>query len=88
MIGTNKQDAVETVHRMLETFLNEKMEAGKNCANPDIVPLLENRKVEYVSFADWKLIDVHETEAGQKQGRPRVKLTSIAEMLSVIRQKK
>jgi len=88
VIGTNKQDAVETVHRMLETFLNEKMEAGKNCANPDIVPLLENRKVEYVSFADWKLIDVHETEAGQKQGRPRVKLTSIAEMLSVIRQKK
>jgi len=88
VIGTNKQDAVETVHRMLETFLNEKMEAGKNCANPDIVALLENRKVEYVSFADWKLIDAHETEAGQKQGRPRVKLTSIAEMLSVIRQKK
>ena len=88
VIGTNKQDAVETVHRMLETFLNEKMEAGKNCTNPDIVALLENRKVEYVSFADWKLIDVHETEAGQKQGRPRVKLTSIAEMLSVIRQKK
>ena len=29
VIGTNKQDAVETVHRMLETFLNEKMEAGK-----------------------------------------------------------
>ena len=88
VIGTNKQDAVETVHRMLETFLNEKMEAGKNYANPDIVALLENRKVEYVSFADWKLIDAHETEAGQKQGRPRVKLTSIAEMLSVIRQKK
>ena len=88
VIGTNKQDAVETVHRMLETFLNEKMEAGKNCTNPDIVALLENRNVKYVSFADWKLIDAHETEAGQKQGRPRVKLTSIAEMLSVIRQKK
>ena len=86
VIGTNKQDAVETVHRMLETFLNEKMEAGKNYANPDIVPLLEKRKVEYVSFADWKLLDVHETDAGQKYGRPRVKLTSLAEMLSVIRQ--
>ena len=47
------------------------MEAGKNCNNPDIVSLLENRKVEYVSFADWKLIDAHEIEAGQKQGRPR-----------------
>ena len=88
VIGTNKQDAVETVQRMLETFLNEKMEAGKNYANPYIVNLLENRKVEYVSFADWKLLDAHEIEAGQKKGRPRVKLTSIAEMLSVIRQKK
>ena len=86
VIGTNKQDAVETVHRMLGTFLNEKMEAGKNYANSDIVPLLEKRKVEYVSFADWKLLDAHETDAGQKHGRPRVKLTSLAEMLSVIRQ--
>ena len=86
VIGTNKQDAVETVHRMLETFLNEKMEAGKNYTNPDIVSLLEKRKVEYVSFADWKLLDAHETDVGQKYGRPRVKLTSVAEMLSVIGQ--
>ena len=87
VIGTNKQDAVETVHRMLETFLKEKIKAGKNCSYPDIVPLLEKRKVEYVSFSDWKLLDAHETEAGKKLGRPRVKLTSKADMLSVIRQK-
>lgn len=88
VIGTNKQDAVETVHRMLGTFLKGKMDAGKNCTNLDIVSLLENRKVEYVSFSDWKLLDAHETEAGQKKGRPRVKITSKADMLSVIRQKK
>ena len=88
VIGTNKQDAVETVHRMLETFLKEKMESGKNVSNPDIVLLLEKRKVEFVSFADWKLLDAHEIEAGQKQGRPRVKLTSIAEMLEIFGQKR
>ena len=88
VIGTNKQDAVETVHRMLETFLKEKMEAGKNVSNPDIVLLLEKRKVEFVSFADWKLLDAHEIEAGQKQGRPRVKLTSTAEMLEIFCQKR
>ena len=88
VIGTNKQDAVETVHRMLETFLKEKMEAGKNVSNPDIVLLLEKRKVEFVSFADWKLLDAHETEAGEAQGRPRLKLTSITEMLEIIRQKR
>jgi len=88
VIGTNKQDAVETVHRMLETFLKEKMESGKNVSNPDIVLLLEKRKVEFVSFADWKLLDAHEIEAGQKQGRPRVKLTSTAEMLEIFCQKR
>ncbi len=88
VIGTNKQDAVETVHRMLETFLKEKMESGKNVSNPDIVLLLEKRKVEFVSFADWKLLDAHETEAGEAQGRPRLKLTSITEMLEIIRQKR
>ena len=71
---------------MLETFLNEKLETRKNYTNLDIVSLLEKRKVEYVSFADWKRLDAHETDVGQKQGRPRVKLTSLAEMLSVIRQ--
>ena len=88
VIGTNKQDAVETVHRMLETFLKEKMESGKNVSNQDIVSLLEKRKVEFVSFADWKLLDAHEIEAGQKQGRPRVKLTSTAEMLEIFCQKR
>ena len=88
VIGTNKQDAVETVHRMLETFLAEKMEPGQNVELPDIVTLLESRKIDYVSFADWKLLDVHETEAGQAQGRPRLKLTSIDEMLGTIRRKR
>ena len=88
VIGTNKQDAVETVHRMLETFLAEKMEAGQNVVLPDIVSLLESRKVDHVSFADWKLLDAHETEAGEAQGRPRLKLTSITEMLEIIRQKR
>ena len=87
VIGTNKQDAVDTVHRMLENFLNEKMDSGKNVEYPDIVSLLKKRNVEHVSFSDWKLIDEHETEAGEKQGRARVKLTSVEEMLEIIRQK-
>ena len=88
MIGTNKQDAVETVHFMLETFLTEKMKPGQNVELTDIVSLLESRKIDYVSFADWKLLDVHETEAGQAQGRPRLTLTSIDEMLGTIRRKR
>ena len=88
VIGTNKQDSVETVHRMLETFQAKKMKPGQYITVPDIVSLLESRKIEYVSFADWKLLDEHETEAGQAEGRPRLKLTSIAEILEIIRQKR
>jgi ferredoxin--NADP+ reductase len=73
---------------MLETFLAEKMEAGQYVVLPDIVSLLESRKVDHVSFADWKLLDAHETETGEAQGRPRLKLTSLTEMLEIIRQKR
>ena len=53
VIGTNKQDAVETVHRMLETFLQEKIEPRQQTDSSDIESLLKDRNVEYVSFEDW-----------------------------------
>ena len=88
VIGTNKQDAVETVHRMLETFLQEKIEPSQQTDSSGIEALLKERNVDYVSFEDWKLLDEYETEAGQAQERPRVKVTSIEKMLEIIRDKK
>ena len=88
VIGTNKQDAVETVHRMLETFLQEKIEPRQQTDSSGIEALLKERNVDYVSFEDWKLLDEYETEAGQEQERPRVKVTSIENMLEIIRDKK
>ena len=88
VIGTNKQDALETVHRMLETFLQEKIEPRQQTDSSGIEALLKERNVDYVSFEDWKLIDEYETEAGQEQERPRVKVTSIEKMLEIIRDKK
>jgi len=88
VIGTNKQDAVETVHRMLETFLQEKIEPRQQTDSSGIESLLKERNVDYVSFEDWKLLDEYETEAGQVQERPRAKVTSIEKMLEIIRDKK
>jgi ferredoxin--NADP+ reductase len=88
VIGTNKQDAVETVHLMLETFLREKIEPCQQTDSSGIEALLKERNVDYVSFEDWKLLDEYETEAGQEQERPRVKVTSIENMLEIIRDKK
>ena len=84
VIGTNKQDAVETVHRMLDTLLAEKMEPQKKSSMSDIVSLLKSRKVKFVSFSDWKIIDDYETKAGKLNGRPRVKVTSVEKMLEII----
>ena len=88
MIGTNKQDAVETVHRMLETFLHEKIKRRQKTDSPGIDSLLKERNVEYVSFEDWQILDKYETDVGQSQERPRVKVTSTEKMLEIIRDEK
>jgi ferredoxin--NADP+ reductase len=41
--------------------------------------------VDYVSYDDWKILDAHETAAGAAQGRPRVKVTRVSEMMEIIR---
>ena len=44
--------------------------------------LLE-RQPKLVTDDHWKLIDEHERSAGEPHGRPRVKLTSVAELLRI-----
>ena len=88
VIGTNKQDAVESVHCMLETFIKEKIEPMQQNDCLGIELLLKERNVDYVSFEDWKLLDEYEIEAGQSKKRPRVKVTSIEKMMKIIRDEK
>ena len=47
--------------------------------------LVGERKPEFVSYAGWELIDAAEKAAGEAQGRPRVKLTRVEEMLDAAR---
>ncbi len=82
VIGTNKPDSAETVEHMLAD-----LEAGKinQPQSPDasaVEKLLADRKPNYFSYADWQHLNDLETAAGEAQGRPRVKFTSIEEMLS------
>jgi ferredoxin--NADP+ reductase len=84
VIGTNKPDAVETVECMLEDVA-----AGKTLspAHPDSASLeqfVRERQPNYVSFEDWLKLDAVELTKGQQQGRPRVKFTSIEDMLAAL----
>jgi len=80
VIGTNKPDAAATVALMLEDapHLTPAPDDG------DIESLLRERGVDVVSYADWKTLDTHETSRGAAQGRPRVKVTRVDEMMEII----
>jgi ferredoxin--NADP+ reductase len=88
VIGTNKKDAQQTVNAILADLA-----ARTNGSTGDDVPaspdagsvqrLLLQRKPDLVPYDGWREIDRHERSRGEPQGRPRVKLTRIDEMLRV-----
>jgi ferredoxin/flavodoxin---NADP+ reductase len=84
VIGTNKPDAAETVEHMLADA-----EAGKTLqpARPQseaLVDLLAERQPLYFSYDDWLLLDEIEISRGASLGRPRLKFTTIDEMLAAV----
>ena len=84
VVGTNKPDAIETVSFMLEDLHDGGVPDGVQTA-PEAAPALLDRKgVRFVSFTDWQYLDRIEVEAGRERGKPREKLTTVAEMLAAL----
>lgn len=84
VIGTNKADAAETVGVMLEDAA-----AGKTLtpAEPDPAAAeatIRSRQPRFISYDDWLRIDELETSRGKAEGRPRVKFTSVPEILKAL----
>ena len=84
VIGTNKPDAVETVVCMLAD-----REAGVllQPAHPQIDAvdaLLHERQPQLVTYADWQQLDKKEQILGAASGRPRVKFTSMPEVVAAL----
>ena len=84
VIGTNKTDSAETTDVMIEDFANGIFIKSKLTESP-IEELLEKKNLNYVSYNKWSLLDKRETEQGQKTGRPRVKYTSIEEIIKAMK---
>ena len=81
VIGTNKADATETVESLLADDL-PRIDA--DAARPEAVTaLLASRGVSFVSFRDWLALDRLELQRGEREGRPRVKIARLEEMLAV-----
>lgn len=83
IIGTNKSDSAETVGNLLADLASRASFKGGN--GEAILTLLEDRGVDYTNWASWLRLDEHEVELGRRQGRPRVKLSSLASMMEICR---
>lgn len=84
VIGTNKPDAAETV-----TSLVTDLEHGSHLqpSEPDpraVETLVMARQPLAVTYADWRRLDALECTNGQACGRPRLKFSSVEEMLAAL----
>ncbi len=85
VIGTNKPDAAETVEAMLEDAAAGRTWEPEQPGPGAVEVLLRSRQPMVVTYADWVALDRIEQARGKLLGRPRVKFTSVPEMLAAIR---
>mgnify|MGYP001252666750 CR=1 FL=1 len=81
VIGTNKPDAGETADAILADAAGEVLADPPEPSPDGIAALLESRQPELVTWTHWQKIAEHEVARGKPVGRPRSKLTRVADML-------
>jgi ferredoxin--NADP+ reductase len=81
VIGTNKKDAADTTAMVVADA--EAGRLNEPTDDSDVEAWLRERVPGLVSWDAWQRIDAHETAAGEAQGRPRVKLVRVPEMLAI-----
>ena len=81
IIGTNKKDATETVQHLLEDVETGRVAHRSEVTAEAVEAVLEERGVRAVLYQGWTSIDELERVAGEKLGRPRVKLRTWDELL-------
>ena len=79
IIGTNRADAVATVKALLTDA--PQLPPESKAGGEGLKPLLAQRGVRAVSFADWLAIDAAEVARGAPGGKPREKFVQVADML-------
>jgi len=84
VIGTNKKDANETVHAVLEDVQAGRTPVGRDRPSAqEVAERLSERVDHLVELHRWRAIDAHEQELGRPDGRPRVKLATRENLLDV-----
>lgn len=84
VIGTNRPDANETADNMLTDAREGRVLNPSHTTADEALAFVSVRQPCFVTFQDWKALDEIEVERGKEQGRPRVKFTSVEDMLTVL----
>ena len=74
VIGTNKGDATQTVHALLDDLAAGAFDAARPLR--DVDALLADRGVAVVPYSGWLAIDAEELTRGARSDRPRVKVSA------------
>ncbi|MDX1883895.1 FAD-dependent oxidoreductase [Mycolicibacterium sp. 120270] len=83
VIGSNKSDSQETVDTLVADLGSTALVDRSENHSESLAEWMVQRQPKVVTDDHWKLIDEHERSAGGTGGRPRVKLTSVAELLRI-----
>jgi ferredoxin--NADP+ reductase len=87
VIGTNKKDATDTVAKLIEDARSGRLNDAPDPDREGVDAWLRGRVPGLVTWDGWKAIDEHEVQTGEPQGRPRVKLVRVPQMLAVAEQR-
>ena len=82
VIGTNKPDAAETVACMMEDLASDRTLTPPEPEPAEVECLVRQRQPRYVSYANWLTLNEIEVSKGRPGGRPRIKFTSVDEILA------
>ena len=83
VIGSNKKDSQDTVDTLLADLRDAELAELPADHSERLEQWLLERQPKLVTADHWQVIDAHERSAGEPTGRPRVKLTSLAELLRI-----
>lgn len=85
VIGSNKKDSADTVETLLaDLAATEPARFGPSHA-AELAAWLAQRQPDLITSEHWRRIDEYERAAGARTGRPRVKITSVGDMLRIAR---
>ena len=86
-IGNNKPDSASTVEAMVADLPTLKGIRDEHRDPSGIeVALRRSRGIDYATYQDWRTLDDYEVARAASQGRPRIKVTTVPEMMEVIHQ--